>query len=456
MPYTVDEGEGVFLFVFYLLLGHTARLTGFSLIFIFHSARLLSAVIFLIALRQFLNKINLADIDLTEPRSIQVGNSLFAYSCILSCFGSGFGWLASSMGKMTADFWVAEAFPFLSAFTSPHFTLGMALLLFLLSFHKKNGLKNTITVWIIGCLLALVMPFGAVVGGIVLALSALWDWYKTRHLYFYPALSVLMGAGLILSIQYWKILNDPYLSDWNQQNITISPSIVDLVVSYSPALFMAAVGTYYIWRRNRLQEYGVLLLWFFSSILLTVIPFSLQRRFMFAQYLPIAILAVQGLRFLPKKQFRSAFILLLVFSILTNILLLMSGVLAVRAGNPRLVLSSDEREMLDWIDSHLDENAVILCSPEMGNFVPAYTDSKVLYGHPFETVNAKQMEMYVTSFFDGSMGLDGLKSIVDEYQVTYILYGPRERELGTPDAIDEFKMVHRNETISLYEVGADF
>ena len=31
---------------------------------------------------------------------------------------------------------------------------------------------------------------------------------------------------------------------------------------------------------------------------------------------------------------------------------------------------------------------LILSSPEMGLFIPAQTGRRVLYGHPFETVNA--------------------------------------------------------------------
>ena len=46
--------------------------------------------------------------------------------------GLGLGWLALPFGGVPSDFWVAEAYPFLSSYANPHFPLSLALLLWLM------------------------------------------------------------------------------------------------------------------------------------------------------------------------------------------------------------------------------------------------------------------------------------------------------------------------------------
>ena len=44
LPYTAEAGEGAYLFLFYILLGHIARVCGLSPILIFHLVRVLCSI----------------------------------------------------------------------------------------------------------------------------------------------------------------------------------------------------------------------------------------------------------------------------------------------------------------------------------------------------------------------------------------------------------------------------
>jgi hypothetical protein len=50
----------------------------------------------------------------------------------------------------------------------------------------------------------------------------------------------------------------------------------------------------------------------------------------------------------------------------------------------------------------------------------------VLYGHPFETVDAEGQEQALIAFFEAG----GDDHFLSERGVDYVFYGPRERELG--------------------------
>ena len=118
LPFTADSGEGAYLFLFYLFLGHLARLVDLPLVIAFHFARLLGAGLLLWTLWRFFGAL------LSNSRSRRLA---FA----LASLGSGMGWLLLPTGAFTSDFWVAEAFPFLSAYANPHFLIGLALVLWL-------------------------------------------------------------------------------------------------------------------------------------------------------------------------------------------------------------------------------------------------------------------------------------------------------------------------------------
>ena len=100
--------------MYYLLLGHVARLMHLTLPFTYSLFRILGGYLLLLSLHRFFE----ATIEDTRPRRVA-----FA----LAALGSGLGWTLVPLGEFTADFWVAETYPFLSIYNNPHFPLGLAL-----------------------------------------------------------------------------------------------------------------------------------------------------------------------------------------------------------------------------------------------------------------------------------------------------------------------------------------
>ena len=135
LPYTSDPGEGEYLFTFYIALGHLSRILGIPLWLGFHLARVAAAIFLAWMVWQFLEAL-LSD----SPYQTLI------YT--ITMLGAGMGWLVFPSGVLTSDFWIAEAYPFLSAYTNPHFCLSLALMLWLicLSFSrmKKAALDQSL------------------------------------------------------------------------------------------------------------------------------------------------------------------------------------------------------------------------------------------------------------------------------------------------------------------------
>ncbi len=422
LPYTAEQGQGSFLFLFYLFLGHFSRWFGLPLILTFHLARALSAVALLFAMRALFLKV--------FPWSTEAAwNAL-----LLAAFGSGFGWIMAFAGQMTSDLWVAEAYPFLSAYATPHFALGLTLLIgiFLLTWETMS-LSVFLRLFAYGALLAIVMPFGIVVAAVALGAKTAWDLLADQRLSLMPVVGALLGGGPLLVYQFAVIQRDPLLAGWNAQNVTLAPPVWDLAVSLFPAVTLAIYALVRFRKQGVSPEKRLMVVWFVLGILLIYVPFNLQRRFMFGLYIPTAALAVAGLSDLSLFNGRVVGVrlwpLVFAFSTLTNVILLMAVMSGVTTRSPELYLTRSEADILHWIDANTPANAVILSSPEFGKYIPAHTGRRVVYGHPFETVDAQQKEEDVLAFYQGGWGTAAEEHFLASNRIDYVLVGPRERPL---------------------------
>jgi hypothetical protein len=422
LPYTAEAQESAFIFVYYLFLGHLARWLGIPLIWTFHLARLLGAGLLLLALAQFCEQIFRG-----RPELARLGFGLAA-------LGSGMGWLVVFFGPLPSDFWVAEAYPFLSMFTNPHFPLGLALVVWAFALILNQDARfRCLKLALLGLLISAILQFGLVVGLAVTVAYLAWTWVETRRLEWQPAACLGALGGPFLLYQYAAILGDPILAGWNGQNQTPSPAAWDFLLSFSPALPLAAWGAAQLLRQKENPARRLLAAWLVLGPLLVSVPFSLQRRFMFGYSLPCALLAVFGAADLAGRWpawRRRIPALLLTLALPTNLLLILTGLVGAAGHAPALYLTRDEARGLAWIRSETAEQAVVLASPEIGSFVPAFTGRRVLYGHPFETLDAPKAEAQVIYFFQGQ-GWDGSKeSYLTDEAVDFVFYGPREQALG--------------------------
>jgi len=463
LPYTIEQGEGGYLFLFYLALGHLARISGASIQLIYHLFRIASAFVLMIGLWFFFGRV------FTGKRTRRLAFGL-------ALFGSGMGWLVSFFGILSADFWVAEGYPFLSAYSNPHFPLGLAIMLGFLAPAAPGNLQiNTmltmqqrIIFFISGFALAVLMPFGVVITVVVLAAVLTWEFidFPKNQLSLIKRLGLILfhsqtgqklillilGSATILIYQVWISGSDPILAAWNAQNITLSPSLWKLLIAYSPIVLAAIPGIYFS-LKAREKKTRILLLWAGLGLLLLYIPWNLQRRFISGYLIPLTGLAAISLdRLFSRKNIvgMAALGLIIVLMVPTNLMIVLGGIQAVENKSASLFITKDEFLGLNWIEENTGEQAVILASPEMGLLIPAYTGRRVWYGHPFETAGAARMETKLLNFFAGASSEDS-KEFLEKSD--YLFLGRRERELGEVEIGPGFELVFKSGKIHIYRIN---
>ncbi len=443
LPYSVEPGEGAYLFLFYLILGHLARWVGLPLLLVFHLARIIAAGLLLWTLMAFFFSI--------------IQNKRMAFQAfILAAFGAGLGWLVYPFThQLTSDFWVAEAYPFLSAYANAHFPLAISIMLWLFIQPREEIYFREIILRTLGGLfLGILLPFGIVITGVVLTSVTVWSGWVKKQFNWKTAFFPLLGGGPVLIYQLWVITTHPGLNAWNAQNITPTPPIWDLIVSLSPALPLAVIGAFGILRSaDRGQR--LLLVWSLAALILLLIPFSLQRRFITGLFIPLAGLAAFGIDLLARHtvdRFRMIGTAASILSFPTLFIVLIVGWVGMQTRDPALYLSYAEDQALRWVVDHTSPDAVILAAPETGLYIPAWTGRRVLYGHPFETIEAaaqkEEVLRLLAELSKTAQPAPGLRKA----RIDYVFYGPREGKLVSAPKSENLAIVYQNLGVSIYHV----
>ncbi len=465
LAFTPERSSGAHIFLFHLWLGHLARWAKLPLIAVYHGSRIVGGAAMLVAIYA------LASCLSTRRRE---RGTMF----LLTALGSGLGWLLLTTGIRTADLWVSEAFPAYSLMANAHFPLAIGLmavvarcgLRVLAAGAGDDGQGDTTWPWglataLAAVLLGAIQPFGLVpvFGGLGIALAASIASAHCRATSPIPwrATAWIVGAAATalpypLYMQA-AIRSDPVLAAWNAQNVTASPPLWDWVLSYGLVSILATWGGGLAIRRGSSGDF-VVLGWALVTLIGMYLPLPLQRRLSIGLGIPLGLLAGMGWgtastrvtrRLRPSTRWsgirelvhvrRRGLVrgLIIAFSALTPIFLIVmtsSAALGSEATSPNssLYLSDGEWAALRWLrrQAETQQEAVVLCAPQMGSFVPAWTGHRVVYGHPFETVNAERREEQVRAYWAGAMSAPDRATFLEENQVRYILVGPREQALS--------------------------
>lgn len=410
--YSPRSSGGAFIFLFYLFLGHFARLTSLSLILVFHLFRILAAWLLLFELKRFLEYTFIDEPERSET------------AFIWTVFGTGLGWVALLAGIQTSDLWVAEAYPILACYANPHFPLSLAIILFILRIaEQKITTGKLVLILACGMALGIMLPFGVVIAGLILLIVTIWNWIRLKKLFPWQLISFGVGAAPPLFYQLYVININPELMLWNQQNLTPAPPIWDFIISFSPAIILAIIAAVILFKKKEISKYKTIVIWFLVGTILTFIPFSLQRRFMLGLYIPIVALAVMAIGKIIKSKIwvKRVTRYSMIASFLTSVLVIVIGLFGILSHSSMYYLNRDQYDALMWIRENAARESVILADPQISMYIPGMTGLRVVYGHPYESINATQQKNKVEDFFAGKFTDDQVAQFFEDNQVEFIL-----------------------------------
>lgn len=92
-------------------------------------------------------------------------------------------------------------------------------------------------------------------------------------------------------------------------------------------------------------------------------------------------------------------------------------------------LDKDYAGAMLWLDEHATGQDVILTSPEVSLWIPVWTGSHTVYGHPTETLDASTRLSEVLMWYAAEDSTDEIcNSLIETFGIDYIILGSKEQK----------------------------
>ncbi len=459
--HTPETHNGALIHLIYILLGHVSGFANVPVIVLFHVARVTATLFMYMAIYQ---------LGATIWMRLRTRRIFF----ILVSIGAGFGWLYTLItgGDVSPpDLSLPEAFPFYSSLVNVHFPLTLACLALLASVIvtvfrpgtndepnlRNGGLVTALLSLVVGFLYPhALMPIGGALG-IFVGLKA----WRNRRLNLRDVrwLSLIVLPPLPLAIYYSAIVAyNPAMMEWSRQNVTSAPPPLPLLLGLGLPLVMALPGIYRAVRRFEADGDQFMLIWIVVILIMIYLPTSIQRRFAVGMMIPIVYFATRSLedfwfqRVTSRRWRYRLFVLLIPLIAFSQIFILFTPILPVLINRPQnshgLLLESDYAVIFDWLERRTGLDDVLLAAPDVSQWIPGWVGGRVVYGHPFETLDAGNKLRAVEDWYSGETA--DCDALLDQWRVRYILAGPEEDELGETSCLEGLDLVARSGLVNVY------
>jgi hypothetical protein len=455
---------------FYLALGRLANFAPIDVLWLYHGSRLLAGLLLFGLVAVWLDFLEIA------PAATD--------AFILIFLSGGWGWLFLATGWVLPDVHVAEWLPFLSIFHAPHFALGMAaeimvMTALLMAYRQQTkGYMGVAILAAVGALaLSLLYPYRIVPMGVAIVLYALIEVGRTRqnwrqkmlllHTSFWPLL-ILGVMGL-----YYAIVAraDPFWEATHVvQNNIPSPNLLEAFLAWGGIGVLALLVGYALGAKGwaSLPEgIRLCLVWFGAGVLCLYLPVSFQGRFALNIYLPLAVIAAWGLHheLLPRlaqqptskdgslapfaqlNRYRRGILVLGFTAVLMSIAMMMFRPSQLPE---QYFIANSEVRAAEWLVEHAQKDDLVLVGPRVGNYLPRYFDGRVFVGQFYITVNSDDKVKLVRQFFEPETTDEWREDFLEEWDVDYIYYGYDEAEVGAPPELPHWEIVYIADGITIY------
>jgi hypothetical protein len=475
IAYTGEPHDGALLFLPYILLGKVAALFADpgspaivgAMAAVFHAARVISGFALVLVVYRF------------AAAYLRSRAARLAATVIITA-GGGLGWLLQLaglgdwLGSQPVDFFIPEGYTYMLLYALPHMSLARALmlggLLLMLGPSSKRGSapRKSILAGLCWAGMGLCVPFYIAVIYAILGAWGLGAWLRTRRfpwaLFWHAVTAGLVTLPVLLYTAYHFAANEVF-SVWSAQNDLPSPHPAHYVFGYVALAIPAVWGAAWAWRKGRPRDV-LLVAWVVVAPVMVYLPIKVQRRLAEGVFVPLAILAVAGLRgwaaprlarWLKRRRrgaWRVTYGAALALLLPTSALLLMGG--AAQAIDPSRPVFHPRAEIdaMNWLAANAPRDAVVIGAFGTGNYLPARADVRAFLGLGPETVHSDEKRETVRRFFAGEMGAAEVEALYAASGIDYVFYGPEEgaAERPSPAWADGLKVVYDQDGYTIYEV----
>lgn len=446
-PLTPEPGEQRFFNLQWWLLGVFAFKTPIGTIVTFQILRIVALVAFAGAIAWFCS--------LVAP-----GRQVLSFVLIMSSSGLGWIWVVEKQwtGELRhpLDVQMAEANTYFSAMAFPHLLIAAAMMVaifcIVLGLHRSWHWPRAGLLVLLTLALGFSHGYDLIPTMAVLAVTSMVLLYRTRARSGFVVASVIVvlaaatpalyALGLTHLDETWSGV----LAQYGNAGVFTPPPHRLVILMGLPFL----LGLYQLrpsaWRG--LDERGLFVrIWFIVGFMLAYIPTDYQIKMLIAYQVPVGILAaftvgeIAQPRSVRSSQYlRSALVPALVIGlvVLTNVYLTAWRILDLSRLEYPYFMSDGDYAALEQLDQFVQPGDVVLSSPELGVFVPVYSDGRPFVAHWAQTLSFLDRRDEAATFYAATTSNTLRNTFIAKNNIRYVMYGPSEAGFRAPQPVTAF------------------
>ena len=436
--FTTDPQSGGFFNLLFLLLGWGSRLTGVPGVWVFHVARVVFGIAFLLVAHRLLCRL------LPDERARRA-------AFLLLCFSAGLGWLfPRDVMRSPTDLWQAETNTFLSLYLNPLFAA--ALWLMALTFERlwaareSGRLGPAAAAGVAALVLANIHSYD------ILIVWAVWAAFLAvaAALRLGVRRSDLLAGGILFVLplpavwQQWRFYATDPVFHARVLTATPSPALIWYLLGLGLLVPLGAAGCRLLAMeddKGARAACAFLAAWAVVGLAIPYLPFAFQRKLAMGIHLPWAIFAGVGLsrlagaaRARPGIRWSGA-VLLGVLATAPTL-----GRWYARAlqniednwceGYARIFLSGDEADAMRWLSRNAGGEATLAAPLQLGGvagYLPALAGVATYAGHWGETPDFPARLREARRFYSSAMTDEERRILLRRAGIRYVYWSAAER-----------------------------
>lgn len=408
---------------------------------------------------------------------------------LVASVGGGLGWLLvvektlRRLPDVNSPFalYASEPNTFFNVLAFPHFSIATGLIAVIFGLvllgQRSQNLRYAWLAAAVSLLLSVQHAYDMFIIYPVIGLYALFIWVRDRR---FPVYLFKLGLIVVL-VSMWPALQAYYITTadpvWqgvlaqfdNAGAFSPAPWLLPILMGIPLLLAIWALDIRTPWR-DRDDTHLFILAWFLAHFVLIYIPLDFQIHMFSGWQIVTAVLATTGIytRVVPflRRSFKQrspqqlakwASIGLVLVVLPVNLYLIGWRFIDLRRADYPFYAPTANIEALDYLETQVQSNDVVLSSLNMGQYIPALTGARSFLGHWAQTLDFYGKTDMVAAFFNANTTDADREGILRTYSVDYVLVTEQERALGDfdPTTVAYLEEVYANDNATVYAVILD-
>lgn len=469
--YTASHTTPTLIYPLYSALGQLERFVGLPLNILFHVVRIFTA---------FFMYLTIYHLGASIWVKIRTRRIFF----ILASISGGLGWLIFFLIGNNAinstpivEVLVPQAFPIHAGAANIHYPLAIACLALLAAAiipilrpgttELPSAENAGSVVFITSLLLSLIYPEALLPLGIAYTLNILINWYNKKTLIMREwqwGLWILVPALPIITYQFLSYNLNPSIALWFDQRSATTPPLISIMWGVFIPLIIAIPGLIRAFRRFEADGDRFMLLWLLSIVIVSQLPLPIKQYALMGILFPIAYFATRSIEdfwfdYIRRRHRIRVTVIFVPILVLSHLLWIFAPVVPIVLGwqgYGNMLLERSYSGSLLYLDQEASPEDVILASPDVSLWIPAWTGSRVVYGHDIETLNPQARRAEVNAWYaEDSSEATICINLLAQHDVSYVIWGSREERIGSGACVSNLTPIRATETVTIYQVPPD-